>query len=82
MSQEARRAALMEKLDVFKEEKAKHKWRKDHRRFEDFSSSVLVHTLCLPILEHILRNLENRWKFWKGSKTVDRDDEKDDGCDS
>jgi len=29
MSQEARRAALMEKLDVFKEEKAKHKWRKD-----------------------------------------------------
>ncbi|CAL1152317.1 unnamed protein product [Cladocopium goreaui] len=29
MSQEARRAELMEKLDVFKEEKAKHKWRKD-----------------------------------------------------
>ena len=49
MSQEARRASLMEKLDVFKEEKAKHKWRKDYRRFEDFSSSVLVHTLCLPI---------------------------------
>eukprot|EP00438_Fugacium_kawagutii_P009191 Skav234283 [mRNA] locus=scaffold2271:15408:22113:+ [translate_table: standard] len=28
MSQEARRAELMEKLDVFKEEKNKHKWRK------------------------------------------------------
>ena len=33
MSQEARRAELMEKLDVFKEEKAKHKWRKDRRLY-------------------------------------------------
>lgn len=42
MSQEARRAELMEKLDSFKEEKAKHKWRKDKWSLASLCSYVNI----------------------------------------